>query len=68
MTVEKRWNEIRGRGQREKPREIPTQTPFRPPRNPHGVTETQTRDPAVGGEQLTAWATRLPLISNTESI
>ena len=26
----------------------PTQTPYRPPRNPHGVTETQTRDPSGG--------------------
>ena len=25
-----------------------TQTPFRPPRNPHGVTETRTRDPSGG--------------------
>ena len=48
MTVEKWWNEICGRRKREKPREKPTQTPFRPPRNPHGVTETQTRDPSGG--------------------
>ena len=33
---------------REKPREKPTQTPFRPPRNPHGGTETRTRDPSGG--------------------
>ena len=46
MSVEKWWNEIRGRGKREKPRGKPTQTPFRPPRNPHGVTETRTRDPS----------------------
>ena len=26
----------------------PTQTSFRPPRNPHGVTETRTRDPSGG--------------------
>ena len=26
----------------------PTQIPFRPPRNPHGVTETQTPDPSGG--------------------
>ena len=44
MSMEKWWNEICGRGKREKPREKPTQTPFRPPRNPHGVTETRTRD------------------------
>ena len=27
-------------------REKPTQAPFRPPRNPHTVTETYTRDPS----------------------
>ena len=48
MSVEKWWIEICGRGKREKPREKPTQTPFRPPRNPHGVTETRTRDPSGG--------------------
>ena len=48
MSVEKWWNEICGRGKSEKPREKPTQTPFRPPRNPHGVTETRTRDPSGG--------------------
>ena len=48
MRVEKWWNEIYGRGKREKPREKPTQTPFRPPQNPHGVTEMQTRDPSGG--------------------
>ena len=46
MTMEKWWNEICGRGKREKPREKPTQTPFRPPRNPHGGTEMRTRDPS----------------------
>ena len=46
--MEKWWNEICGRGKREKPLEIPTQTPFRPPRNPQGVTETRTRDPSGG--------------------
>ena len=48
MSVEKYWNEICGRGKREKPREKPTQTSFRPPRNPHGGTETRTRDPSGG--------------------
>ena len=48
MSMEKWWNEICGRGKREKPREKPTQTPFRAPRNPHGVTETRTRDPSGG--------------------
>ena len=46
--MEKWWNEICGRGKREKPREKPTQTPFRPPWNPHGGTETRTRDPSGG--------------------
>ena len=46
--MEKWWNEICGRGKREKPREKPTQIPFRPPRNPHGGTETRTRDPSGG--------------------
>ena len=48
MSVEKWWNEICGRGKLEKPREKPTQTPFRPPRNPHGGAETRTRDPSGG--------------------
>ena len=48
MGVEKWWNEICGRGKREKPREKPTQTLFRPPRNPHGGTEIRTRDPSGG--------------------
>ena len=46
--MEKWWNEICGRGKREKPREKPTQTPFRPPRNPHVGTEMRTRDPSGG--------------------
>ena len=48
MSVEKWWNETCGRGKREKLREKPTQTPFRPPRNPHGGTETRTQDPSGG--------------------
>ena len=48
MSVEKWWNEICGWGKREKPREKPTLTSFRPPRNPHGVTKTRTRDPSGG--------------------
>ena len=44
VIVEKLWNKISDRGKREKTREKPTQTPFRPPRNPHGVTVTRTRD------------------------
>ena len=48
MSVEKWWNEICGRGKPEKLREKPTLTPFRPPRNPHGRTETRTRDPSGG--------------------
>ena len=46
--MEKWWNEICGRGKWEKPREKPTQTPFRPQRNPHGGTEKRTRDPSGG--------------------
>ena len=46
--VEKWWNEICGRRKREKPREKPTQSPFRPSRNPHEVTQTRTRD-TIGG-------------------
>ena len=46
MIVEKWWNVICGKGKREKPREKPTQTSFRTPRNPHGGTEMRTRDPA----------------------
>ena len=46
MNVEKLWNEICGKGKLEKPREKPTQTSFRPPRNPHGVSEMGTRDPS----------------------
>ena len=68
MSVEKWWNEICGRGKREEPREKPTQTPFRPPRNPHGGTETRTRDPAVGGERLTACATKPPQYKNKTKI
>ena len=64
MSVGKWWNEICGRRKREKPREKPTQTPFGSPRNPHGVTETQTRDHTVRGERLTACATRPPIVLN----
>ena len=37
-------------------------TPFRPLRNPHGVTKTRIRDSgaAVGGERLTAFAAEPP--------
>ena len=48
MSVEKWWNEICNRERQEKPWETPTQTPFRPSRNPHGVTETRTWDPSSG--------------------
>ena len=41
-SVEKRWYEICGRGKWEKPQEKPTETPFRPPQNPHGLIKTQT--------------------------
>ena len=48
MSLEKLWNEIGGRGKREKPREKPSQTPFCPPRNPRGETKMRTRDPSGG--------------------
>ena len=48
MSVEKWWNEISGKEKRKKPRRKPPQTPFRPPRNPDGVTETRARDPSGG--------------------
>ena len=54
MSVEKLWNEICGKGEREKHREKSTQIPFRPPQNPHGVTETRTRDPSDRRRCLTA--------------
>ena len=61
MSVEKWWNEICGWENLEKFRGKPTQTPFPPPWNLHGVTETRTRDPrAVKGERLTACATEPP--------
>ena len=46
MSVEKWWNEICGRGEREKPREKSIQAPFRLSRNQYEVTETRTRDPS----------------------
>ena len=48
MTVEEWWNEIYGRGKREKSQGKPTHTPVRLPRNPHGVTETRTRNSSGG--------------------
>ena len=47
MSVEKWWNEISGRGKREKPREKLIQIRFRP-RSLHRVTETRTRDSSGG--------------------
>ena len=41
-----------GREKLEKPWEKHNSIPFRPPWNPHGVTETRTRDPS-GGKQAT---------------
>ena len=52
MNMEKWCNEICGRGKREKPREKSIHTPFRPPRNTQGVTETRTRDPSGGSKRL----------------
>ena len=66
------WNEICGRGKREKHREKPIQTPFRPPRSPQGVTETWTLDPSGGRRHPTACAAEPPLVlmiyKNTLSI
>ena len=53
VSVEKWWNEISGRGKRDKPREKTTQTPFRPLRNPHGVIEMRTLDLSGGGDCVT---------------
>ena len=39
----------------------PTQTQIRPPRNPYGVTRCEL-GPAVGSEQLTAFATDPPFV------
>ena len=61
MSVKKWRNEIFGRGKREKPREKPNQTSFRPPLNTHGVTEKRTRDPIGGGRRV---ANRLRLYTN----
>ena len=61
MSVEKWWNEICGMGKREKPREnLPR------PRFVHHKTHMEgprpeLGTPAVGGERLTACATRPPL-------
>ena len=48
MNVEKSWNEICGGGKREKPQKKPTQSLFRPPRNPHGATEMRIRNSSGG--------------------
>ena len=60
MSGEKWWNEICGKGKREKSRGKPTQIPFRPQRNPHGVIETRTRDSAVEGVRLIDFASEPP--------
>ena len=56
MSVDKLWNKICDRARRDKLREKLTQITIRPPRNPHEVTETQTRDPVVEDERQTAYA------------
>ena len=48
MSDEEWWNVICVSVKRDKSREQPTQTPFHPARNLHGVTETRTRDPRGG--------------------
>ena len=45
-----------------KPREKPTQTPFRPPRNQLEGPRRELGTPAVGGERLTACATTPPTL------
>ena len=57
MSVKKWWNEIYGRGKLEKPREKPTQTPFRPPHETQEGPRRELGTPAVAGERLTACAT-----------
>ena len=65
-SVEKWWTGICDRGKREKPREKPTQAPFHPPQNPHGVTETRTRDPSCG-RRATKHLRHEAIFSNTTS-
>ena len=48
ISVEKWWNEICDMGKLKKPRDKPTQTQFRPPRNPYEMTEKRTQDPSDG--------------------
>ena len=60
MSVEKWWNDICGRGKREKPHEKPTQNPLFVHHETH--MEWPRRElgtPAVGGERLTACVTGL---------
>ena len=56
MNVEKWWNEIYGRGKREKLRGKLTLTPTRTLRNPHTVIKTRTRE----GERRNAYAMEPP--------
>ena len=51
-----KWNLWKGK--REKPREKPTQTPFRPPRTHMEWLRRELGIPVVGGERLTACAMR----------
>ena len=61
MNVEKWWNEICGRGKREKPREKPTQPRFVNHETHMEGPRRELGTPAVGGERLTACATRPPV-------
>ena len=48
MNVNKWWNEICGRGKRDKVPREKLASQFHTPRNPHGLTETRNRDPNGG--------------------
>ena len=56
MSVEKWWNEVCGRGKREKPREKPTQLRFVHHETHMEGPRRELGTPAVGGERLTACA------------
>ena len=67
MNVEKWWNEICGRGKREKPREKPTRPRFVHHETHMEESRRELGTPAVGGERLTACATRLPNYNNNNN-
>jgi hypothetical protein len=55
------WNR---QGKTEELGEKPAPVPLCPPQIPHGPTRDRTRTSAVGGQQLTAWATARPVQSH----